>query len=62
MVDFENDLVSTFNVYKKGLLENVFEEVFLMSGSECAYCGRKHPTTLDHVVLEQEVVNKTERI
>ena len=49
-VDFENDLVFNLQCLQKRSARKRFRRSILDEWPECAYCGRKHPTTLDHVV------------
>tara|TARA_R100000734_G_C3318856_1_gene113579 strand:+ start:1223 stop:1612 length:390 start_codon:yes stop_codon:yes gene_type:complete len=50
MVDFENDLVFNLQCLQKRSARKRFRRSILDEWPECAYCGRKHPTTLDHVI------------
>jgi len=50
MVDCENDLVFNLQCLQKRSARKRFRRSILDEWPECAYCGRPHPTTLDHVV------------
>ena len=50
MVDSELDLVFNLQCLQKRSARKRFRRSILDEWPECAYCGRKHPTTLDHVV------------
>ena len=49
MVDSELDLVFNLQCLQKRSARKRFRRSILDEWPECAYCGRKHPTTLDHV-------------
>ena len=50
MVGSELDLVFNLQCLQKRSARKRFRRSILDEWPECAYCGRKHPTTLDHVV------------
>ena len=50
MVGSELDLVFNLECLQKRSARKRFRRSILDEWPECAYCGRKHPTTLDHVV------------
>ena len=50
MVASEQDLVFSLQCLQKRSARKRFRRSILDEWPECAYCGRKHPTTLDHVV------------
>ena len=50
MVDSELDLVFNLQCLQKRSARKRFRKSILDEWPECAYCGRKHPTTLDHVI------------
>ncbi len=50
MVDSELDLVFNLQCLQKRSARKRFRRSILDEWPECAYCGRKHPTTLDHVI------------
>ena len=50
MVGSELDLVFNLQCLQKRSARKRFRKSILDEWPECAYCGRKHPTTLDHVI------------
>jgi len=50
MVDSEQDLVFNLQCLQKRSARKRFRRSIFDEWPECAYCGKKHPTTLDHVV------------
>jgi hypothetical protein len=50
MVDSEQDLVFNLQCLQKRSARKRFRRSILDEWPECAYCGRAHPTTLDHVI------------
>ena len=50
MVGSELDLVFNLECLQKRSARKRFRRSILDEWPECAYCGRKHPTTLDHVI------------
>lgn len=50
MVASELDLVFNLQCLQKRSARKRFRKSILDEWPECAYCGRKHPTTLDHVI------------
>lgn len=46
----ERDLIFDLTCLQKRSARKRFRRSILDEWPECAYCGRKHPTTLDHVV------------
>ena len=50
MVGSEQDLVFNLQCLQKRSARKRFRRSILNEWPECAYCGRAHPTTLDHVI------------
>ena len=50
MVGSEHDLVFNLQCLQKRSARKRFRRSILDEWPECAFCGRAHPTTLDHVI------------
>lgn len=50
MLVSENDLLFNLSCLQKRSARKRFRRSILDEWPECAFCGRPHPTTLDHVV------------